>query len=98
MKKTFLFALTLFSFLAYGQLPDGNIPKFKFSGIVIDQETQQPLEYATVSIRNPKKPELLQGGITSSDGKFNFEVFQGIYDINVEYIGFKKSAGYLAPS
>lgn len=89
MKKTFLFALTLFSFLAYGQGPDGNILKFKFSGIVIDQETQQPLEYATVSIRNPKKPDLLQGGITSSDGKFNFDVFQGIYVINIEYIGFK---------
>ena len=89
MKKTFLFALTLFSFLAYGQRPNGNIPKFKFSGIVIDQETQQPLEYATVSIRNLKKPELLQGGITSLDGKFNFDVFQGIYDINIEYIGFK---------
>ena len=89
MKKTFLFALSLFSFLAYAQRPDGNIPKFKFSGIVIDQETQQPLEYATVSIRNPQKPGRLQGGITGSDGKFNIEVFPGIYDITIDYIGFE---------
>ena len=89
MRKTFLFALTLFSFLTYGQGPDGDIPKFKFSGIVIDQETQQPLEYATVSIRNPQKPDRLQGGITGSDGKFNIEVFPGIYDITIDYIGFE---------
>ena len=89
MRKTFLFALTLFSFLTYGQGPDGDIPKFKFSGIVIDQETQQPLEYATVSIRNSQKTNRLQGGITGSDGKFNIEVFPGIYDITIDYIGFE---------
>ncbi len=89
MKKNLLIAFTFFSFWTYSQLPGGSIQKFKISGIVIDQETQEPLEYSTISIFNPNNPKRLQGGITGSDGKFNIEVFQGTYDINIEYIGFK---------
>ena len=32
---------------------------------------------------------LLSAYLFTEDGKFNFDVFQGIYDINIEYIGFK---------
>tara|TARA_B100001173_G_scaffold307098_1_gene315082 strand:+ start:6893 stop:9373 length:2481 start_codon:yes stop_codon:yes gene_type:complete len=89
MKKVYIIALICFSYSLLGQRPGRNIPKLKLSGVVIDQETQQTLEYATISIRNSKNPNLLQGGITDFDGKFNLEIFPGTYEISIEYIGFE---------
>ena len=89
MKLIRLITLILISYQLFGQRPPSNIPKFKISGVVIDQETQQPLEYATISLINPKKPDRLQGGITGFEGKFNVEITPGVYDITIEYIGFE---------
>ena len=93
MKKTILLSLTLLlSYSAISQRQtNGQRPgKINLSGKVIDQETQQPLEYATVTLRNDNRPELLQGGISTEDGSFSFEVFQGRYTIIIEYISFEK--------
>ena len=94
MKKTILLCLTLLlSYSAISQRQtNGQRPgKINLSGKVIDQETQQPLEYATVTLRNDSRPELLQGGITTEDGSFSFEVFPGRYTIIIEYISFEKN-------
>ena len=88
MKKVFVLTLICIFNSLYGQRPTGNIPKLKLTGIVLDQETQQTLEYATISLKNTKKPDRLQGGITGFDGKFVVDVFPGTYDISIEYIGF----------
>jgi len=64
------------------------MPKFQISGKIIDKETQQPLEYATIvltSIRSKK----VTGGMTDSNGTFNFEVNRGMYNISIEFISFK---------
>lgn len=72
----------------FGQQPQ-NIRKFILTGIVIDQETEQPLEYATITLKNQRRPEMLQGGITDVNGRFSLEVFPGKFDIKTEYISFK---------
>ena len=90
MKKIYLLCLICISYSMYSQGYNENVPKVKFMGVVIDQETQQPLEYATISLRNPKNPDRLLGGITGFDGKFNIDAFPGTYDVTVEYIGFDK--------
>ena len=41
--------------------------KITLSGKVIDQETQQPLEYATITLKNARFPDRLQGGITNDE-------------------------------
>ena len=64
--------------------------KITLSGKVIDQETQQPLEYATITLKNAKFPDRLQGGITNEEGVFNFEIFPGRYTVTTEYISFEK--------
>ena len=53
----------------YGQKPEGT-PKAIISGKVIDQETSQPLEYATITLTNNKRPDFIQGGITDAKGNF----------------------------
>lgn len=92
MKKLTV-ALLLFgiSLAAYSQGPNNtNFRKIKIEGIVVDKETQEPLEYATISLLNERFPERIQGGITDAQGKFNLEVFPGKYNITLEYIGFDK--------
>ena len=91
MKKLYTLVLMSFCFSIFGQGQPlkGNLTKIKLTGMVVDQETKQPLEYATISLRNPKNPSRLQGGITEAEGKFNIEVFPGTYEISIEYIGFE---------
>lgn len=60
------------------------------SGAVFDEETKQPLEYATVSFFNREENKIQTGGITDINGNFNVEVKAGVYDITIEYISYKK--------
>ena len=75
-------------FFAYGQR-QGGPPKFSVSGKVIDKETNQPLEYATITLKNNRRPDLIQGGITDANGNFKIESFPGRYTILIEYISFE---------
>ena len=84
----FLFGLSISGF---SQQPGGKkFKKIKIEGVVIDKETQDPLEYTTISLLNESSPDRIQGGITDKNGKFIIEVFPGKYNITLEYIGFDK--------
>ena len=65
------------------------IKKVRLTGIVIDAFSNMPLEYATVVIQSVKNPEILTGGITNADGKFEVLVDSGVYNFRVEFISFK---------
>lgn len=93
MKKIILCSLTvLLGYFAIAQRPtNGQRPaKVMVTGKVLDQETQQPLEYATITLKNARFPDRLQGGITNEEGIFNFEIFPGRYTVTTEYISFEK--------
>jgi len=59
------------------------------SGKIIDVETKQPLEYATISFISKKENKVVTGGITDINGKFSISVLQGMYSIKIEYMSFK---------
>ena len=61
----------------------------KVTGKIIDEETKEPLEYATISFLNPKENKIVTGGITQANGNFNIQVPVGVYSISVEFISFK---------
>lgn len=58
------------------------------SGNVTDASTKQPLEYATIILKDPKTQKI-SGGITDVNGKFNIQIPTGNYEISVEFISFK---------
>ncbi len=62
--------------------------KVKISGSVIEKNTKQPLEYATITFVNTKNPKLIFGGITSPNGEFIVEIIAGSYDIKIEFISY----------
>ena len=93
MKKIYLF-LVFTSFSLFSQQNSGrnfqgyaNI-NFKVSGLVIDSETLEPLEYATISLKAKNNPDKVFGGITDENGKFSIDVNPGMYDLTIDYISF----------
>ncbi len=83
---TILF-IALFATTLSAQRPE---PKqVTITGKVIDKETNQPLEYATIIFFNKKQEKIETGGITDEKGDFSIPVPTGMYDITIEYISFK---------
>ncbi len=88
-KKPFLLFSLLFVVFGHAQkLPSENPAGILIKGSVIDKETLQPLEYATIILVNKKSPNRIQGGITDKYGVFQFIVPSGNYDLKVEFIGY----------
>lgn len=84
MKKTislfFLFCFTSLLVLAQNDV--------KISGKVLEEGTNYPLEYATISFFSIKENKIVTGGITDIDGVFEVMVPADIYNIKVEYISY----------
>ncbi len=86
----------VFIFLFIGSLINPNlgatntdpIEKIILTGKVIDKDTKQPLEYATIVIKS-LDGKIITGGITDAKGEFNIQIAKGTYDISIEFISFK---------
>ncbi|WP_040756651.1 TonB-dependent receptor domain-containing protein [Winogradskyella psychrotolerans] len=61
----------------------------KIEGTIIEEDTNIPLEYATVVVKTKTDNKIITGGITDTKGRFNIEVPIGTYIISVEYISYK---------
>ena len=84
MKKIFLFLTLLF-----GVYINSQENKLTVSGKIIDSDYNTPLEYATISIYDSEKKNLINGVISDNSGFFSIEVKKGLYDIKIEYISFR---------
>ena len=85
MRKIFLIIFSIFSFNLNAQQ---NI--IYLSGTILDNESNTPLEYATISVFKVNDSVVKYGEITDSNGKFNLEISRGNYDLKLEYISFKE--------
>ncbi len=65
-----------------------DLKKIKITGKVIEKTSNQPLEYATISLINTENFKTVSGGITNNLGEFSIETNAGIYDIKIEFISF----------
>ena len=88
MNKTSLFFVTFaLTFLSvFSQKPQNN--QISITGNIIDSNTKEPLEYATVVLNNLETKQL-SGGITDEKGNFTIKIIPGTYDVNFEFISFK---------
>ncbi len=88
MKKLLLALLLISSsILIYSQKRQIST-KYHVTGKIIDKESKQGLEYATL-IFTPKQGKRITGGITDRNGKFDIEVRKGSYTVSIEFISFK---------
>ncbi len=97
-KRYLLFILTfLVSSIIYGQRPRGDQggqrgerPQITVKGVIIDQGTGNPLEFATISLISKRDSSLVGGGLTGLDGAFEVMAQIGPLRAEVEYISFEK--------
>ena len=93
MKKLFPLLLILILSFNYSnsQRPGGDREKSSIliTGRVLDQETNEPLEYATLVLQSVENPEKITGGITDIDGNYSVETNPGNYNVSIEYISYK---------
>ncbi|WKD86834.1 Vitamin B12 transporter BtuB [Polaribacter huanghezhanensis] len=88
MKKTILVLICLFSISALFAQRPSQAATYAVFGKVIDKDTKQPLEYATIVLKNLKSNKL-SGGITDGKGEFYIKITGGTYNISIEFISFK---------
>lgn len=81
--------LIIFSWQVVAQKPHNQSrSKVHVTGKVVEKESNQGLEYATLVFR-PLQGKRLSGGISDSKGFFDIEVPKGAYTISVEFLSFK---------
>lgn len=93
MKKLSLVFILLISFILptnivaseTGSMSEGG----EIKGKVIDTETDEPLEYATVSLFHSQDSTLVTGVITDSNGMFSLKAKPGKYYVVVQFMGYK---------
>ncbi|WP_425390935.1 TonB-dependent receptor domain-containing protein [Ekhidna sp.] len=64
-------------------------PKFAIKGKLVNANTNEPVEFATISIFNESDSSLVTGGLTDINGIFNVPIKPGEYYIRVQFMGFK---------
>jgi len=61
----------------------------KISGTVIDSTTNQPVSFATISMRKNGRSKIVNGTLSEDDGSFSFtDVKPGKYDLEISFIGY----------
>ena len=62
----------------------------EIKGTIIDSLSQNPIEYASISVVNNKNGEIITGGISNSEGIFDLrEIKLGNYFVRIEFMGFR---------
>ena len=88
IKKFTLFICCFFTIATLFSQKSNTSNSIIISGKVIDSKSKQPLEYATIIIKNTVTKEV-SGGVTNLDGSFSIEIPRAIYTINVAFISFQ---------
>ncbi len=89
MRIALLLTLLLFTIFTFAQRQSEPTSGITISGTVVDSETNQPLEYATLVLQSTEDPSKLTGGITDINGKFEVETSSGEFNVSVEFISYK---------
>jgi hypothetical protein len=74
--------------LGYSQGEDQG-KQITVTGKVIDAETSEPLEFATLVLESTDDPNIVTGGITNQQGEFSVDAPSGNYNIRVEFISYR---------
>ena len=89
-------AVILFTFLlSHGEGGEGHSHgksrKGSLSGVVLDNQTKDPIEYASISVKSLDNNLIVGGGISDVAGSFYIDKLPaGKYLVDIEYIGYEK--------
>src|SRR5690606_9492527 len=88
MKRILFFVVILLSGnLLFAQGREGS---GKISGVVKDQESGQPIEYATVALNDPQTGSPVDGTVCDEKGRFTISrIADGKYNVVISFIGYE---------
>ncbi|MCB0464804.1 MAG: TonB-dependent receptor [Aequorivita sp.] len=86
MKIIFSFLFLFATTILFAQSPEKN--QITVKGTILEEGTNYPLEYSTVSFIN-RQGKVVTGGITDTDGNFSIDVPAGVYNVKYEFISYK---------
>ncbi|MBR4837063.1 MAG: TonB-dependent receptor [Bacteroidales bacterium] len=89
MKKILSITTLLFAILLSFNTLAISAKNINITGKVIDNDSGEALEFATVSLFNLPDSTLVTGVITDSNGAFTLQVSEGKYFISVQFVGYK---------
>jgi outer membrane receptor protein involved in Fe transport len=93
MRKLFTLAAiiaTSFGLLSSALAQDAGKGKGKIYGAVVDSESNQPVEFASVALVDPTTGRPIDGAVCDMEGKFEItKVAAGKYTISVTFIGYE---------
>jgi outer membrane receptor protein involved in Fe transport len=74
---------------AYNPAANVTVPPGNILGIVLDKNTDQPVEFATIGVYSESDSSLVTGSISDDKGEFKIEKLpQGDYYLDVRFIGY----------
>src|SRR5271155_3528167 len=83
MKKFLLILITCISSAAIAQKTT------RISGTVIDSLTQEPVEFAVVTLLNPGSNKPINGSVCDEHGKFSIDkVEKGNFQLAISFVGY----------
>lgn len=88
MKRFFIFLLFTYCYALANSQTD-KVKDILLSGKIIDAETKEPLEYATISIHHSVNDTIINGTSSNKQGKFRFTISTGVYTLKVQFLSFK---------
>jgi len=90
MKSIFNLILSVFLFVSAVQNLAAQTPKgITIIGQVIEKNSQNPVEFATVMVAQKETGSLITGTTTKVDGRFELQVDSNNFYIEISFIGFK---------
>lgn len=85
----FVFSLIFSININASELDSNSHHDAEIKGVVVDNETDGPLEYATISLFNSQDSTLVTGVITDMQGAFSLQTKPGKYYIVVQFMGYQ---------
>lgn len=80
--------LLFFTLWGFSQNVKNNSAIFEIKGQVLDIKTNQPLEYATISIYKQKDSSLVTGAVSNKMGRFKINTKLGRFYLKIDFIGY----------
>ncbi len=90
MKITYLLISLLFQLIILSNLQAQN-KTFTVTGMVIESAGKQPVEFATVALKDKQTDELITGTTTQSNGQFEIKIKASDFYVEVSFIGFENT-------
>lgn len=92
MRSTITLLFIFISLFTFAQTSTPGSPvdrDYKVTGVVLEKGTDLPLEYAAVSFIDANG-QVVAGGITDMEGKYDIKVPAGTYTVQYDFISFKQ--------